>query len=76
MGHSTDGPGLVDALRIDEGFEPEGRRCVVIGAGGAARAAIAALADSGAASIVVVNRTADRAERAAALAGSAVGSGS
>lgn len=31
--------------------------------------AIAALADAGAASIVVVNRTADRAERAAALAG-------
>jgi shikimate dehydrogenase len=69
VGHSTDGPGLVDALRIDEGFDPDGRRCVVIGAGGAALAAIAALADAGAASIVVVNRTADRAERAAALAG-------
>lgn len=70
VGHSTDGPGLIDTLRVDEGFEPEGKRCVVIGAGGAARAAIAALADAGAASIVVVNRTADRAERAAALAGS------
>lgn len=69
VGHSTDGDGLVDTLRVDEGFDPRGRRCVVIGAGGAARAAVAALADAGATEIVVVNRTADRAHRAAALAG-------
>lgn len=70
VGHSTDGPGLIDTLRLDEGFDPEERRCVVIGAGGAARAAVAALADAGAAEVVVINRTADRAERAALLAGS------
>ncbi len=68
VGHSTDGAGLIDTLRLDEDFEPEGRRCVVIGAGGAARAAVAALADAGAAEVVVVNRTRDRAEAAAALA--------
>ena len=68
-GDNTDGSGLVDALRSDEGFEPGGRRCLVVGAGGAARAVIRALADAGAAEVVVVNRTPARAEAAAALAG-------
>ncbi len=69
VGHSTDGDGLIDTLRLDEGFEPEGSRCVVIGAGGAARAATLALADAGAAEVVVVNRTTERAEAAVALIG-------
>lgn len=69
VGHNTDGPGLLDALRVDEAFEPEGRRCVVVGAGGAARAAVVALAAAGAAEVGVLNRTASRGERAAALAG-------
>lgn len=69
VGHSTDGAGLIDTLRVDEGFDPHAKRCVVIGAGGAARAAIAALALAGAAEIVVVNRTEERAEAAARLAG-------
>ncbi|MBS1847113.1 MAG: shikimate dehydrogenase [Actinobacteria bacterium] len=69
VGHSTDGAGLIDALRLDVGFEPEGARCVVVGAGGAARAAVAALADAGARRVVVVNRTAARARVAAGLAG-------
>ncbi len=70
VGHSTDGAGLVDALQVDEGWDPAGRRCVVIGAGGAARSAVVALAEAGAAEVAVVNRTHDRAVRAAALAGS------
>ncbi|MDP1792992.1 MAG: shikimate dehydrogenase, partial [Acidimicrobiales bacterium] len=69
VGHSTDGPGLVDALAYDEGFAPEGKRCVVVGAGGAARAVVLALADAGADEVVVINRTHANAELAAALAG-------
>jgi shikimate dehydrogenase len=69
VGDNTDGAGFLDALRIDEGFDPAGRRCVVVGAGGAARAVVCALADAGAADIAVVNRTPERAEAAAALAG-------
>ena len=69
VGDSTDGPGLVLALRRGAGFEPAGRRCLVVGAGGAARAIVLALAEAGAAEVVVVNRTAARAEVAAALAG-------
>lgn len=69
VGHSTDGAGLLDALREDEGWTPDGRRCAVLGAGGAARAAVFALAEGGAAEVLVVNRTASRAETAASLAG-------
>jgi shikimate dehydrogenase len=68
VAESTDGAGFLDALRADEGLDPAGRRCLVVGAGGAARAVILALAGAGAAEIVVVNRTSARAEAAAALA--------
>jgi shikimate dehydrogenase len=69
VGHNTDGAGFVDSLRADGGVEPRGRRVVVLGAGGAARAVVDALARAGASEVVVVNRTAARAEVAAALAG-------
>jgi len=71
VGDSTDGPGFLAALARGAGFDPAGARCVVLGAGGAARAVVAALGDAGAASVVVVNRTRARAEEAAALAGEA-----
>jgi shikimate dehydrogenase len=67
-GSNTDGPGLVASL-ADAGFSPGGRRCAVLGAGGAARAVVLALARAGAAEVAVVNRTPARAETAAALAG-------
>ena len=66
-GENTDGPGFLRALYDDEGFDPANRRCVVLGAGGAARAVVKVLADAGAAEIVVVNRTPQRAEDVAAL---------
>jgi shikimate dehydrogenase len=69
VGHSTDGAGLIDALTYDEGFAVGGKKCVVLGAGGAARAAVLALAEAGADEIIVVNRTPQNAERAAALGG-------
>jgi shikimate dehydrogenase len=68
-GESTDGQGFLDALRHDEGFEPANARCVIFGAGGAARAVVLALADAGAADIAVINRTKAHAVQAAALAG-------
>lgn len=68
-GDNTDGAGLVDALRIDEGIDPAGLRCAVVGAGGAGRAVARALGRAGAASVVVVNRSTEPAERAVALTG-------
>lgn len=69
VGESTDGEGFVAALRGDEGFDPAGKRCLVVGAGGAARAVILALADAGAAEVVVAGRTPERVAVAAELAG-------
>lgn len=69
VGENTDGAGFVASLREDAGFEPAGQRCLVLGAGGAARAVVLALAEAGASEVVVVNRTAARAEAAASLAG-------
>lgn len=68
LGDSTDGAGFVDALRHDEGVDPSGRHAVVLGAGGAARAVVLALANAGAASVTVLNRTPEHAEAAVALA--------
>ncbi len=67
-GDNTDGPGLVDALRIDEGIDVDGLRCAVVGAGGAGRAVARALAAAGAATVTIVNRSPDPAARAAELA--------
>jgi shikimate dehydrogenase len=59
---NTDAGGLLDAL----GEPPSGRRALVLGAGGAARAAVWALREGGATEVSVWNRTP---ERAAELAG-------
>jgi shikimate dehydrogenase len=69
FGTNTDGEGFVSSLFRGAGFDPAGRRCLVAGAGGAARAVVLALARAGAAGVAVVNRTHDRAVEAAALAG-------
>ncbi len=69
VGHNTDGGGLLDALATDQDLGPAGLCCAVLGAGGAARSVVRSLAAGGAAEVVVVNRTPERAEAAAALAG-------
>lgn len=71
VGDNTDGDGFLDALRHDHGIEVAGRRCVLVGAGGAGRAVARALGAAGAAEVAVVNRSPGPAARAAALAGPA-----
>jgi shikimate dehydrogenase len=70
-GANTDGEGFVASVRRGTGFDPRGRRCLVAGAGGAARAVVLALAEAGASEVAVMNRTASKAEAAAELAGHA-----
>jgi len=61
-GYNTDHTGFVGALR-DGGFEPgDGRKAVVVGAGGAARAVVFGLLWSGSGEIVVLNRSLERAQ--------------
>jgi len=57
IGHNTDGDGLIASLAKDLECAVAGSRIVLVGAGGAARGALAALCRSGAASVVVLNRT-------------------
>lgn len=70
---NTDGVGMLAALAIQApGFDPKAGPAVILGAGGAARGAAAALVLAGAPDIRIVNRTADRAFALAADVGGAV----
>lgn len=70
LGVSTDGDGLIASLH-DAGASIAGSQVAVLGAGGAGRAIIEACGRGGAAGIVVVNRSAQAAHEAAALAAQA-----
>ncbi len=67
VGYSTDGAGFVASLAA-HGIVVQDRTVGVVGAGAAARSIVDALARAGVASIVVVNRSIERAEQAVALA--------
>lgn len=69
VGDNTDGDGFLRGLQTDFGLDPAGARCVVLGAGGAARAVVLALAGAGADLVAVANRDDGRARAAADLAG-------
>lgn len=71
IGHNTDGTGFLDSL-AGQGFYPQGRTVLLLGAGGAAKAIGHALAAAGAGRIIVCAR---RLERAAALAAQHPGCG-
>ena len=60
-GHNTDTSGFERFLREDAGFDPAGRRALVYGGGGAARACVLALARGGLTALAVAVRTPDRA---------------
>jgi shikimate dehydrogenase len=60
IGENTDGKGFLKSLT--EVVDPQGKRVVMFGAGGAARAIAVELALAGAKAIVVVNRSAARGE--------------
>lgn len=60
LGENTDGKGFLRAVR-EVGFTIPGTKAVILGAGGAARAVGVELALAGAAEVIVVNRTHERA---------------
>lgn len=72
LADNTDGAGLVDDIEQGAGLDLEGRRVLLIGAGGAAAGVLGPLILAHAASITVANRTIDKAtglvKRHAALA--------
>lgn len=71
VGENTDGLGFVQSLR--ELTDPRGKRIVIFGAGGAARAIGVELGLAGAAAVTVVNRSPARGQELAALLADRVG---
>ena len=67
-GHNTDGYGFLRALQQGGSFQPRGRRTLILGAGGAARGVVLALAREGVGHLTIANRTPKRAESLAQLA--------
>ena len=61
-GHNTDGPGFLEALLVETGYDPKGTRALILGAGGAARGILLALIRGGVDSLIIANRTLERAE--------------
>lgn len=73
IGENTDGKGFLRGVRADAGMNPEGKRVVMLGAGGAARAIGTELVLAGAADLLVVNRSPSRGEPMVADLRSATG---
>lgn len=63
-GYNTDLPGLYRAI-LSEGIEVKGSKVIIVGAGGAARAAAFMCAFNGAGRLVILNRTVEKAHRIA-----------
>jgi shikimate dehydrogenase len=66
FGDNTDGAGLVRDITHNFGYELAGKRVLLLGAGGAARGAIAPLLAGAPASLFIANRSAEKAELLAA----------
>lgn len=62
LGYNTDAAGWLRSLEDETGLRPKGKTAVVLGAGGAARAVVYALAKVGTREIAVSNRTRSRAD--------------
>ena len=62
VGHNADGTGFLRALREDGGFDPAGKRVLLLGAGGAARAVAHILTDERVVSLTIANRSLERAQ--------------
>ena len=60
IGENTDGKGFLVSLKEEAKVDPAGKRVVVLGAGGAARAMTVELALAGVEHVTVVNRSPDR----------------
>ncbi|RMG63912.1 MAG: shikimate dehydrogenase [Chloroflexi bacterium] len=67
IGANTDGKGFLMALKLNANLDPTGKRVVVLGAGGAARAIAVELALAGVRRVTIANRTAQRGEALAQL---------
>ncbi len=62
FGYNTDRPGFLTALHTELSFKPAGKDVLILGAGGAARGTLFALAHAGVERIFIHNRSHERAQ--------------
>lgn len=67
LGDNTDGAGLVRDLTVNAGFSLKGKRILLLGAGGAVRGALEPLLAEAPSSLIIANRTVEKAELLAEL---------
>ncbi|CRM41509.1 MULTISPECIES: shikimate dehydrogenase [Pseudomonas] len=67
LGDNTDGAGLVRDLKVNAGLTLQGKRILLLGAGGAVRGALEPLLAEQPASLIIANRTVEKAELLAEL---------
>jgi len=65
IGYNTDGAGFIESLKEDAKVNPKGKKVVLIGAGGAAKAVAIMLAEAGTKSLAVTDIIAEKAENLA-----------
>lgn len=67
LGDNTDGAGLVRDLTVNAGVSLQGKRILLLGAGGAARGVVAPILAENPQALVIANRTVEKAEQLAKL---------
>lgn len=69
IGYNTDGPGFIDSLKAEAGFNPQGKKVVILGAGGAGRAVAISLSENQAGEITLFDAAPEKAEKLAEYVG-------
>ena len=72
IGYNTDGPGFIESLTEDAGFNLKEKNCLILGAGGAGRALAVSLSQNGAKSISIYDVLFEKAKSLAESVGGKV----
>jgi len=72
-GENTDGKGFLEALLVEKDWQPQGKKIVILGAGGSSKAVAISLALAGAREVSIINRTLSKAKTITRTIGEQIG---